>query len=196
MGVDFGSKTAGTTAISYLDKNFKIKSLISEKGKDADTFILDAVGSKLSQLIFIDAPLSLPGVYRGISGYNDYFYRECDKNLNAMSPMFLGGLTARAMKLQGIFNDKDIQLYEVYPSEIAKELGLTQYGYKKEYNSIEFCIKILQKYLLFSITKIEIQVEVKNWHVFDSILALTSGIRFIKGLSKTYGNENEGLITV
>ncbi|MBK9525389.1 MAG: hypothetical protein IPO39_11705 [Bacteroidetes bacterium] len=97
-GIDFGSKMAGTTVIAVAGKT-TIRLFSSRKNEDADSFLSVLVKEKGIEELFIDAPLSLPGVYRGILSGNDYFFRESDRVLKAMSPMFLGALTARAMKL-------------------------------------------------------------------------------------------------
>ena len=98
IGIDYGSKMAGTTVIAYL-KSGKLHFAQSQKKKDADLFVENWVAQHQPRAIFLDAPLSLPGVYTEPEAYDDYFYRAGDRLLRAMSPMFLGGLTARAMRL-------------------------------------------------------------------------------------------------
>lgn len=88
LGIDYGSKLAGTTAICYQEGD-ALTIIQSEKKQDADRFINDTVESLKPEQIFIDAPLSLPAAYFGNG--DDYFYRDCDRQLKAMSPMFLGG---------------------------------------------------------------------------------------------------------
>jgi uncharacterized protein len=103
--------------------------------------------------VCIDAPLSLPGVFTGLAGCDDYFYRASDRALRAMSPMFLGGLTARAMRLANHSasrlarraaqreheqNDEHghIHFYETYPAEAARRLALKEVGYKQHLRDI------------------------------------------------------------
>ena len=117
IGIDFGAKKAGTTAIAKFDSN-KIITEISNKNEDADKFIRTIIKKLEPEFIFIDAPLSLPNAYYG-KGSN-YFYRKSDIDAGAMSPMFIGGLTARAIKLKDDFNN--IQFIESYPKLIAKEI--------------------------------------------------------------------------
>src|SRR5215212_2962102 len=97
-GVDYGSKLAGTTAIAVLEGN-TITVHQSLKKQDADLFLTGLLKKYRPSVVGFDAPLSLPGVYRGMKDKNDYFYRTADRELTCMSPMFLGGLTARAIKL-------------------------------------------------------------------------------------------------
>ncbi len=96
VGIDYGAKLAGTTAISFVENN-QIKTVQSVRKQNADTFCLDWISRLKPDFIMIDAPLSLPLAYFGKG--DDYFYRQADRELKAMSPLFLGGLTARAMRL-------------------------------------------------------------------------------------------------
>jgi predicted nuclease with RNAse H fold len=95
-GIDYGTKLSGNTALTYQD-NTGIQVLQCPKNTDADQWIITQVTHLNLEIIYLDAPLSLPG---GFLGYNDQFhYRASDLELGAMSPMFLGGLTARAISL-------------------------------------------------------------------------------------------------
>jgi hypothetical protein len=91
-GVDYGSKLAGTTVTCTLDApSGQVHFQKSAPREDADAFLRNYLLQSQPAFIFLDAPLSLPGVYRGLAGCRDYFYREADRQLGAMSPMFLGG---------------------------------------------------------------------------------------------------------
>lgn len=114
MGIDFGAKLAGTTAIAY-NQEQELHLEQSRKGEDADAWLLKRIQEIHPVVVILDAPLSLPGVYQGKG--SDYFYRQCDRELQAMSPMFLGGLTARAMKLNATLNHR---LLEGYPSAFVR----------------------------------------------------------------------------
>ncbi|TVR78189.1 MAG: hypothetical protein EA412_09335 [Chitinophagaceae bacterium] len=177
-GIDYGSKLAGTTVISLLKDN-KVTVLQSEKKKDADLFILDNLPQSL-QLIALDAPMSLPGVYRGLKNKSNYFYRESDAILKAMSPMFLGGLTARAMALKEKILSKNIQIIESYPAGLFNLLS------QNKPKNIESILDILPG---------EWQLpEIKNLHQADSLLCLYSAVRFTNGTSQKFGDEEEGVI--
>ncbi len=64
IGIDYGSKLAGTTALAYLSPTGVAIPLQSTAKKDADAFILQHLESLPPHQVFIDAPLSLPGKYR------------------------------------------------------------------------------------------------------------------------------------
>jgi predicted nuclease with RNAse H fold len=189
IGIDYGAKMAGTTALVNLNiTNNNVTISCSEKNNDADKFIQEHLHKIENALIFIDAPLSLPGVYKNLDGCNNYFYRKADQQLQAMSPMFLGGLTARAMQL----NSESIHLFhEVYPAALAKQLQLHELHYKKEKTQIQHVVNcLLEKFDL------ETKHSFKTWHEVDALLALISGIRITSGIAQKYGDEIEGVIYV
>ena len=189
LGIDYGAKLAGTTAICF-EKNKQLVLLQSEKKKDADKFVQQAVEQWQPNSIFIDAPLSLPLAYFGKG--NNYFYRAADKVLQGMSPMFLGGLTARAIKLTKDLEKADISCYETYPAQIVKHyLADKTEGYKKQQTFLANFCYILETELPFTFLEAP-----TNWHQVDSILAWWAGWRFYNGKVATYGKEEEGLIYI
>ncbi len=191
-GIDYGSKLAGTTAICIGSSPGRHKIIQSEKKKDADKFILDNIKQLQPDLVAIDAPLSLPGVYFQPQTFRDFFYREGDKELKAMSPMFLGGLTARAMKLKYELAKLNIAPIEVYPAALAREFTLDQQGYKKSDKALDQCLLSLKQQTELKIGK----KSVTNWHQFDSVLAWCSGWRYLQQQFEIYGHEEEGQIIV
>lgn len=192
VGIDYGSKLAGTTVIAWSLNRQDIFFAESKKGRDADAFLLDEITGLEPAGIYIDAPLSLPGVYKNLSGYENYFYRDADRELQAMSPLFLGGLTARAMQLAARLAVDNIRCTEVYPAALARDLGLKTKGYKKEKDSFFALLAFLcQNYRL----KLPADLP-SSWHHFDALLALITGLRVEQQLVKVYGNAAEGFIYV
>ena len=59
LGIDYGAKLAGTTAVCY-EQNGQFHLLQSERKKDADKFIHQTIEKLQPATVFIDAPLSLP----------------------------------------------------------------------------------------------------------------------------------------
>ena len=121
IGIDFGARTAGTTVVcSREDSIFRFQRC--NKGKDADAWLDDTVKALQPDAIYIDAPLSLPGAYFGRG--SDHFFRQADRIAGGMSPMFLGGLTARAIRLAEQWRAAGISVMEVYPgAHIRQEWG-------------------------------------------------------------------------
>jgi len=145
VGIDYGNKYAGTTVICYNSRH-EIKFVQSSKNADADSFLLNELTYLNPDLIMIDAPLSLPGVYWLSSEYKDHFFRSCDRELRAMSPMFLGGLTARAISLIKKMN--------------GTEVLETYHG-----NSLISCIFLRQNTNIQSKTWDHLQVNFKQYRV-------------------------------
>jgi uncharacterized protein len=193
VGIDFGAKTAGTTVIAlYQDKVTPVKFVHTVAGHDADKLITETLKNLEPSLVFLDAPLSLPMVYRGRQEQNDYFYRKADRDLNAMSPMFLGGLTARAMSMSETIHSMGHKLFEAYPAGLVRELGLAQSGYKKAKRHIaEIGKKIAASY------HIRLNVDhLDDWHHVDALLCMCTGLRKELKNAKSFGYEEEGLIWV
>ncbi len=185
MGIDYGARRAGTTAFCVLNQDsFVIEQ--SARNKDADEFLCNAVELYRPHLICIDAPLSLPMVYRDSSAeYADFHYRKCDREVRAMSPMFLGGLTARAMDLAMNWRNQKIEVLEVYPGGLVKHLNL-QLHYKDDVGKFIEALD-LQAYALPVLT---------GWHQVDALLAWFSGMRYMQQMHESIGDKAEGCIII
>ena len=191
MGIDYGSKLSGNTVIALLwDRRISFHK--AAKKKDADYMIKEISEKFGPDYLFIDAPLSLPGIYTNSSDYNDYFYRIADKEIGAMSPMFLGGLTARAMRLAHDLNKKGIKVIESYPAAVARTLKFNDMGYKKEKQNIAKVIPLLKEYLGVPFK----ESDVSAWHHIDALLTLVIAKRYFESTHRVFGEKNEGLIYV
>lgn len=188
-GIDYGSKLAGTTVICCVFDDDSARFYSSEKGKDADVFVLETLTKLEVDLVFLDAPLSLPAKYFGNG--ESYFYRLCDTQLKAMSPMFLGGLTARAIQLKDQLNDKGIKVQETYPAALVRILEIEGYFKKKGLQPLDEFITNLAK-----ICPLKLASKITNWHHADAFLAAFSGYRFQNNQANIYGNPDEGVIVV
>lgn len=193
VGIDYGSKLAGTTVIAYFSVGSgHIAFHKTTKGRDADAFILDHFENFPWVTAFLDAPLSLPKVYRDPSKAGNFFHREADRAANAMSPMFLGGLTARAMQLAAELEDLGVETKEVYPGRLAKKMGLDALGYKTK----EVCPSALST-AVYEHFPLPVDWDaVDNWHTFDALLAYISGWRYMQGIHESFGDPREGQIII
>jgi len=187
VGIDYGSKLAGTTVLAIAYQG-KITLEQSKKKADADKFIMDTLKAFPIGLIGWDAPLSLPGVYTDEKNYSDYFYRACDRELKAMSPMFLGGLTARAMRLASQLKTLGWTIGEAYPAALAKALPLSAYA-KTQAASIPDVTDELEP-LLMSLGTLP---SLNNYHQVDGVIALLSAYRHVTKCGSVIGDE-EGAI--
>ena len=160
--------------------------LQSAKKQDADAFLVSHILALKPSAIWIDAPLSLPAVYTEPNRSDDFFYRKADRETQAMSPMFLGGLTARAMKLKYRLNE--FQFYEAYPGHLARIWGWEKLGYKKpQANLTELCAEVER------LTGLETP-GVNTSHELDAILTWCIAWRQQNGLAQQWGDPEEGLI--
>lgn len=193
FGVDYGSKLSGNTVIAiYQEPNIFFMEV--EPKVDADQFIRNAVAHFKPELMFIDAPLSLPGVYRNLKGFEDYHFRLADRETRAMSPMFLGGLAARAIELKNSLESGGLQILETYPKLMAQRFDLKALGYKGTKAALKDCIAKVRSCMRPSI-KINSN-DILSWHHLDALLALMSALSYHCGDYRSFGDESEGLIYI
>jgi len=190
IGIDYGSKTAGTTVITRVE-NQQFVFYQSKKKQDADAFLKTWITDAAPHQLFIDAPLSLPLVYQYPDQSDDYFYRKGDRELGAMSPMFIGGLTARAIRLsrqiQALLPESKI--LEVYPGALARKLELKAAGYKQRKEHLVPTMELLQPRLPYPAAP-------ENWHQVDALLAWLCGWRYRRDQHDYHGDPREGGIIV
>lgn len=193
FGIDYGSKFTGNTVIAILE-GMDILFMEVEKKVNADQFILNAANHFKPDWIFLDAPLSLPIVYRDPEKGENFHFRQADLECRAMSPMFLGGLAARAMELKTELEAKDIPVFETYPRIRAKLLGLETLGYKTKKSAIAPCLAQIKKGLNPNLSLST--GDVKTWHHLDALLALLSAMAHETEDCQVYGTLEEGRILV
>lgn len=189
-GIDYGSKTSGFTCVAFLVNN-RVRLQQAAKNKDADQWLKGVLSRHSPALVGIDAPLSLPGVLTGLAGFSNYHFRLADLEARAMSPMFLGGLTARAIQLSRWYaSEKDAQVIEVYPKLAAGDINLDFTRYKKDNMYLAQALGALCENARWSTEHLQLS----NWHQFDALLALYSTQRYAENKAKTLGEKAEGLI--
>ena len=189
-GVDYGAKFSGNTAVAILKKG-KVELFKTKVKENADDFIVEVLSKHQVKMVFIDAPLSLPRSYQGIKEETEpeFFYRQCDKETGAMSPLFLGGLTARAIALKYCLNRKEIEVYETYPSYLCRLLNIDRV--KTADGVFEMFHRIKNELNgLFG------NIEPQTIHEIDALLALYSAIRFCQQQHVVLGDASEGEILV
>jgi len=183
-GIDYGSKLAGTTVICY-EQGGLLHFQQSQKKQDADKMIVEWIKTHKPSLVMLDAPLSLPLVYSDPDQGESYHYRICDQRLKAMSPMFLGGLTARAMQLRGSLSDWTI--LETYPKQVLHHrLPHLVSQYKEDIESFSLQLSDSLPYPFVQVPT--------DWHQVDSAMAYLAGHLYTLGKCETVGIESEGLI--
>ena len=194
FGIHFGSKLAGNTVISLMKQN-KIYFFDVDEDVDADVFIYNAAKHFNPDVIFINAPLSIPGAFKDVCGCQDYEYREADKKVKSISPMIIGGITARAMRLKDKLEaELSTKVYETNSKAQANNYELLAKGYKNKSLNLVTCrnhiSEQLNNRLMFRCQ------DIKTWDHLDAMLSLVTAMRFISGQALPYGNTEEGLIYV
>ncbi|MCC9137768.1 hypothetical protein ACFSKU_02330 [Pontibacter silvestris] len=192
MGLDYGSQLAGTTAAAMLVEG-QVQIWQSKKGQNADDWLLNLVQEVKPKLIYIDAPLTLPAVYSQtpLTVKADFFYRVCDREVKAMSPMIIGGLTARAIKLRTQLATAGVATLETYPTQLKHLLFPHLENYKKDLKYLTEFTEALEGMINF-----KINIPPANWHQLDAMLAWYSGCRHLQKQSVLYGDATEGRIIV
>lgn len=193
LGIDYGSKLAGTTAICWQEHE-RLHLAQSALKQDADAWVAGQVSHLGVSAVYIDAPLSLPSAYQPALGQMDFMYREADRELKAMSPMFLGGLTARAMGLAHGLQQQAVNCHEVYPARLMDELLPTKPWKKKDKVSPEQMERVTTQ--LLQTTGFRLHSPPASTHQVDALLAWLSGYRHQQGQHKAVGNAQEGLIII
>lgn len=189
-GVDYGSKTSGFTCAAFLIGN-KVYMHQATKNNDADLWLKGLFEMYQPLLVGIDAPLSLPGALRGLAGFSNYHFRLADVETRAMSPMVLGGLTARAIELSTwLKNQLPSDTIEVYPKLAAEALNLDMKRYKKDNTYLTNALATLFERVDWMVDHLEIS----NWHQFDALLALYTTEKFSLKTTSSCGSEEEGVI--
>ena len=187
FGIDYGAKLAGTTVICC-NQDGKIHLYSSEKKEDSDKFISQKITELNPSAVYIDAPLSLPSAYFGKG--DNFHFRKCDLECQAMSPMFLGGLTARAMKLSN--NHPKLDFYETYPSYFIREVIKAKEIYKKKEMKVnQEMIELIQ-----TETNLSFADPIENYHQLDAIICWLCGQRHVDDMNLALGDAKEGLIIV
>jgi predicted nuclease with RNAse H fold len=193
FGINYGSKLCGNTVIAILNIN-KIYFLHVDADTDADEFIVNATNHFKPDVVFLNAPLSLPARCCGKKG-NDFHFRKADVAIKAISPMFLGGVAARAMELKARLEEsKGTKVYETHTKTQACNYKLIEEGYKKDDANLIACRNTLKEKLspqLFFDCQ-----DIKTWEHLDAMLSLFSAMRFVMGHADTYGDTKEGLIYI
>lgn len=190
-GIDFGSKTAGTTVICFGNNERQLDIVGTTRKQDADAFLISMLSGIKPEFATIDAPLTLPLVYTQPDRSTEFFYRNVDKEMKAMSPMFLGGLTARAMKMKQECARFQVPLFETYPAAFVKQFGLGKHYNKKNPDALN---PFLDDLLAFFPAKIK-HNQIPTWHHADALIAWISCYRMAHDQHLTFGDD-EGQIFI
>ena len=100
--------------------------------------------------------------------------------------MFIGGLTARGIKLKDDLKKVGVEVNEVYPAALVRTLLLGE-AYKQD----------LKKFMVTITDLMDAKIpSIGNWHQVDAILAWISGKRHQENRAESHGIPSEGIILV
>jgi predicted nuclease with RNAse H fold len=188
FGIDLAGSEKRNTGVCVLNEKLEAKCFIVHKDEE----ILELIEKFKPDLIAIDAPLSLPKGRKSLDKKEKIHFRECDRKLFELGikffPITLGPmrmLTERGMKLRKILEEKCYKVIEVYPGATQDILKIPR---KNEGT----------KKLLNGLKKLGIKVEERELSddELDAITAAYTGYLYIKKLSLSLGDPNEGTIVI
>ena len=184
IGIDYGAQYAGSTVICIRERGlFRFERCA--KGQEADAWLMQRVRELLPSAIYMDAPLTLPAAYFGKG--NDHFFRLADRETGGMSPMFLGGLTARAIQAASQWRSSGISVFEAYPSALVRM--------EWDYLKIPKRRTIPQHHVRLMAGMFQLPPPGrKDRHEADAWLCWLIGFRHQQGVAKSFGSHSEGLI--
>lgn len=184
-GLDFGANRSGNTALAISDGR-QIDFYQSRPKESADDWLEEMLVLFPPKIIAVDAPLSLPAGWCG--GDGDLFYRGCDKELQAMSPLFLGGLTARAVKMARKLRELGINVIECYPK------GFVNHLLKGVYPEVGDDFGNLMYHLPPEHQTVTINNQPVNEHQLDALICLIIAFRYAEKATMKFGKYEEGII--
>ncbi|MEZ4755278.1 MAG: hypothetical protein R2817_00455 [Flavobacteriales bacterium] len=186
IGIDLGARFAGTTVLCTRERGLFVFERVA-KGEDVDQWLEQRIKELAPQAIYIDAPLSLPAAYFGKG--DDHFFRRADRLAGGMSPMFLGGLTARAIRLAAQWRGRGIAVHEVYPAALIRQ--------EWDYLKIPAGRSIPPHKLRLMAGMFALPPPfARDRHEADAWLCWLSGFRHRSGMAKLIGDQEEGAILV
>lgn len=199
-GIDLGGRKSGSTSLCILKDN-QICFFNSETNTDSHDWIFNLTIELKLKYLFLDAPLSLPGVYHNLNAFTNYHFRKADLELSAMSPMFLGGFTASAMELAAQWKRVGLCVHETYPAALVRHMNLNHL-YRKTEKAAKLAPQLIQaikKNVLWKDLNFSFSIRfppIRSWHEVDAFLCLLSGIRYQTNRALCYGDPAEGLIWI
>lgn len=190
IGIDYGKKLKGTTAIAFWQNDGVVIRQAGAK-QDADKWLLAWLDELRPERIFLDAPLSLPLAYYDPERATDYFYRACDREVKGMSPMFLAALTARAIKLAHTAEEKGIDVLEAYPVGLAHQLTDGDVLTNKEDTKKQALWEKIAPHFPAPLHEAP-----TDQHQVDALLTWWTGYRYLQNEHRVVGDGEEGLIYI
>lgn len=184
VGIDFGARSAGNTVVCVQHGEL-FRFHRCAKGADSDAWLREMIQQLAPRSIYIDAPLTLPAAY--FNKGSDHFFRVADHRSGSMSPMFLGGLTARAIALAKYWRGSGIAVHEAYPAALIRH-AWESLKVEPRKAIPKSKLRIMAGMLLVP------PPDPTDRHEADAWLCWVIGQRHRLGTAQVFGNPDEGLI--
>jgi len=190
-GLDFGARTAGTTVLVWNGRDGRLHLRACPRQTDADAWLERLLMPRPPRLVAIDAPLSLPRAYCCTDPGNapDFFFRAADRLAGAMSPLFLGGLTARAVALAHRLRRRGSTVLETYPRLVVQRRLPENLQARYRHDDPETFARDLLPLLPQPCAE-----PPTSWHDVDALLAWWTAWRYAHHQAASLGDPDEGLI--
>ena len=178
IGIDLAGKQKNPTGWAVL-KNKMMETALVYTNKE----ILEKIAYTKPAIAAIDAPLKLPK--KGLLRKADKAlikrgYRVFPPGLPSMK-----GLTLRATKLNKLITEKGIKTIEVHPTSTRRALNMPL----KDWREIQKTLKSIG-------LEGSLKVCTLKSHEIDAATAALTAYLYIKGLTESLGDEEEGYIIV
>ncbi|MEM3612229.1 MAG: DUF429 domain-containing protein [Candidatus Bathyarchaeia archaeon] len=178
IGIDLASKEENPTGLAIW-RNKSVETCLIYTDKE----ILENVARANPKIVAIDAPLKLPksGIFRKADKeLIKKGYRVFPPGLPAMKT-----LTLRAIRLNRLIIEMDVQTIEVHPTSTRKALGMPA----KDWKTIQ---NILNSIGLF----VSPSQRALTLHEIDAVTAALTGYLHLEGLTESVGDHEEGFIVI
>jgi predicted nuclease with RNAse H fold len=185
VGLDLAGVERRPTGFCVL-KNMRAETSLVYKDEE----VLRRIEESKTELVAIDAPLSLPAGRESIEQKTNVHLRECDKELLRRGirffPVTLGPmrkLTSRGISLRGTLEKEHFTVIEVYPGGAQDILGIP-----RKQRGLERLRMGLEK---LGVSGLDNR---KTDHELDAVTCALVGTLFLDGKTITYGTSEQAIV--
>ncbi len=188
IGLDLAGSERRNTGFCVMDAKMRCSTSVLHTDAEVVSKTLEAH----PQVVSIDAPLFLPRGRVSLEKRGPPHFRECDKELLRMKirffPISLGPmrmLTARGMKLRGVFEKEGLEVIESFPGAIQDILGMP-----RKQAGVGLLEAALRRY---GVAMPRTEAEYSGDEL-DAITSALVGLMYLKGSYRAIGDPEEGLM--
>lgn len=188
VGLDLAGSERRDTGFCAMDGEMRCRTAILH----TDEEIVSKTLAVRPRVVSIDAPLFLPLGRESLEKKGPPHFRECDMELRRMKirffPISLGPmrmLTARGIRLRGIFEKNGLEAIESFPGAIQDIMGMPrkQKGVRKLEQALRSYGASLPK-----------RQTVFTGDELDAVTSALVGLMYVRGEYRAIGDPKEGLM--